>query len=84
MKRFVLAAIASLAITGSALAQECTEELAAEKSEALFALINSDPAKAEKMEESVATVEAHYGGEPNEAQTCEALDMLMGLLNETE
>ena len=77
MRMFALAAAAALALSAPALAQECTEELAQQKSEALFAYMEANPDKAENVERYVKEVEEEYGGEPSEAQTCDALDKLL-------
>lgn len=79
MKRLIIAAAAAAALlAGPALAEECTEEVAAQKSEQLFQLLDADPAKGENLERWVEEVEAEYGGrEPTPEETCDALDKLI-------
>lgn len=75
----ILPALAAALVLSAvpALAEECTPAMIEAKQTELMALIEADPAKAEKLEQYVAEVEAEYGGEPTEAQSCEALDKLI-------
>lgn len=81
MKKFVLAAVFALAAgplaSAPALAQECTEEAAEGLSQELFNIVEEKGTPEEQLEQYVAEVEAHYGGEPTPEQTCEALGMLI-------
>ncbi len=72
-----VAVLAALAFGSAASAQECTEAEAERLSGELFAMIEADPSLAERMETAIAEVEAEYGGEPSEAETCEAIEKLM-------
>ena len=77
MRKFIIAGAALALSAAPAFAQECTEELAEEKAQALFAMIEADPSKAENLEKYIGEVEEEYGGEPTPEQTCEALDKLI-------
>lgn len=78
MRKLVLAGASALALLSTPLlAQDCTEEAAEAKSQELFAMIEADPSKAEKLDAYIAEVEAHFGGEPTPEQTCDAMDMLI-------
>lgn len=76
MKKFVLAAAFTLA-AAPALAQECTQESAEGLSQELATAVESTGASDQQLEQYVSEVEAHYGGEPSDAQICEALQMLI-------
>lgn len=82
LRKVIVAGLGGFAFlaAGSALAQECTEAAAEAKSQELFEMIQADPAKAERLEAAIAEVEAEYGGEPTEAQACDAIDKLMAKL----
>ncbi len=76
MKKLIIAAAFTLAAT-PALAQECNQATAEGLSQELATAVESKGATDEQLEQYVTEVEAHYGGEPSDAQICEALQMLI-------
>lgn len=71
--------VAVVMSAGPALAAdgECTDEMLEAKQGELFAYLQANPEKGEKLETVVAEVEKEYGGEPPREQQCEAMDKLM-------
>ncbi len=79
MKKFLIAAVIA-AFAFPAAAQECTEAEANALAQELATLIEQKGISDEQIEKHIAEVEAHYGGEPSQAQTCEAISMLADLV----
>lgn len=84
MRLFVFVAVASVGLSTQANARDCTNELVQEKTGALFTYVQDHPEKAVKMERYKAEIEAEYGGKPNEAELCEALDKIRTRLEADE
>ncbi len=84
MKYFVLAAAVSFWLSTQASAEECSPKLLQEKTGALLIYLQDHPKKASKMPIYKAEVEAEYGGKPNEAQLCDALDKIIARLKADE
>jgi len=85
MKRIALAAlVAAFALPAlPVLADDaCTEEKAEALSQELFAMLDADPDKAPAVQNAIEEVEAEYGGEPNEAQVCDALQKVIDKVTE--
>lgn len=80
MKRVALIAMFSLFAVPAMAAEDCTAEKSDKLSEELFAYLEEHPEKAQNMEAHIATVEKEYGGEPSEAETCDALMKLRALV----
>lgn len=83
--RILMIAAAALALSAAtAAAQDCTADLEEAKTKELAEIVNSDPAKEAKFPELLEKVEAEYGGQPSDAQACEALDKLIAALKADE
>lgn len=77
MKRLAVFALAA-ALAFPVLADEtCTKDKAEALSNELLKMIEDNPSLAVEMERHITEIEKEYGGEPTEAQTCEALGKLM-------
>ena len=84
MRTLMIAAAALALSTATASAEECTADLEEAKTAELAELVNADPAKEAKFHEILETVQAEYGGEPSDAQACEALDKMIAKLKAVE
>ncbi len=80
MKKLILVACVAAFSVPALAADECTEERAKALSDQIFGMIDKDPSLGEKLDGYVAEVEKDYGGEPSEAQICEALEKLVKLV----
>ena len=86
MKKLALAAVLTgfaLSATGQdapAAAEVCTEAVAARISDEIVTFIQQNPSEAQKIEGYMVAIEKDYGGEPSEAQTCEALGKLLAMV----
>ncbi len=76
MKTILIAAVVAC-LTFPAAAQECTEEKVDALAQELGTLMAEKGTTDEQLADYAAEVEAHYGGEPTDAQTCEAIGMLI-------
>ena len=77
MKKILFAAVVAAFAMPAMAAEECTEAKAEELSQKLFAMIDADESKASSVERHMDEIEKEYGGEPSEAQVCEALQKLI-------
>lgn len=77
MVRLTAIALAAAVAWPALAAEECTDDKAEALSNELFKMIEDRPGLAEKMERHVVEIEKEYGGEPSEAETCEALRKLI-------
>ena len=74
------AIVLAIACAPANAAEDCTEEAAQERQTKLMAFMQENPDKQDQVMAVIAEVEKKYGGEPNEAQTCNAMDdVLAGL-----
>ena len=76
MKRLAIAA-AMVTFAFPVLADTCNDEKAEALSQEVFVLIDKDASKADQIEGYMDEIEKEYGGEPSEAQVCEALQKLI-------
>ena len=80
MKRLVAITLVSMLATPALAAEECTEEMSEKLSQELFTFLEENPDAGKNMDQHIETVEKEYGGEPSEAETCDALKKLRALI----
>jgi hypothetical protein len=66
----------------AAAAEECTEARLEELTGVMFDVMMEHPKSGDHLEEETAKIEAEYGGQPSDAETCEAFEKLIKALEQ--
>lgn len=78
MRKLILAA-AFAAMAAPAAAQACTEDEVNALTDEFYATLDENGTTEAQLEQYFIEIENHYGGEPSDEQTCEAIQMMIDM-----